>query len=135
MLSFYWYSSMKKKIEKDSVNFWHRKVTLKVRIVLFCDHQSYNNRKTKHIFMAIFLVLWPYLSTTKLNCLQKINFGRTKVHMHICQVFQRFLTSTILYDSNLSNPSDFLTKSQLQKTIIEDIWISCRNILSSCMRI
>ena len=26
-----WYSSMKKKIEKDSDNFWHRKLTLKVR--------------------------------------------------------------------------------------------------------
>ena len=26
-----WYSSMKKKIEKDSDNFWHKKLTLKVR--------------------------------------------------------------------------------------------------------
>ena len=27
--------------------------------------------------MAIFIVLWPYLSTTKLRCLQKNNIGHT----------------------------------------------------------
>ena len=36
-------------------------------------------RKTKNIFMAIFIVLWPYLSTRKLRCLQKNNIGHTTI--------------------------------------------------------
>ena len=27
--------------------------------------------------MAVFVVLWPYLLTTKLSCLRKNNFGHT----------------------------------------------------------
>ena len=38
-------------------------------------------RKAKNIFMAIFIVLWPYLLTTKLRCLQKNNIGHTKEHI------------------------------------------------------
>ena len=30
--------------------------------------------------MAIFVVLWSYLLTTKLNCLQKNNFGHTNIY-------------------------------------------------------
>ena len=33
--------------------------------------------------MAFFVVLWSYLLTTKLSCLQKNNFGHTKLGMHI----------------------------------------------------
>ena len=29
--------------------------------------------------MAIFIVLWPYLLTTKLRCLQKSNIGHTNM--------------------------------------------------------
>ena len=37
-----WYSSMKKKIQKDSDDFWHRKLTLKVKFWRFLTarHQS-----------------------------------------------------------------------------------------------
>ena len=41
------------------------------------DLQFQNDRKAKNIFMAIFIVLWPYLLTTKLRCLQKNNIGHT----------------------------------------------------------
>ena len=34
--------------------------------------------------MAIFVVLWSYLLTTKLMCLQKNNFGHTKELPHVC---------------------------------------------------
>ena len=34
--------------------------------------------KGQKYFMAIFVVLWSYLLTTKLSCLQKNNFGDTK---------------------------------------------------------
>ena len=30
------------------------------------------------MFMAVFVVLWPYLLTTELRCLQKNNIGHTK---------------------------------------------------------
>ena len=33
--------------------------------------------KAKNILMAVFVVLWPYLLTTKLSYLQKNNFGHT----------------------------------------------------------
>ena len=33
--------------------------------------------------MAIFIVLWPYLFTTKLRCLQKNNIGHTKGGVHL----------------------------------------------------
>ena len=32
--------------------------------------------------MAVFVVLWPYLLTTKLSCLQKNNFGHTVLGMY-----------------------------------------------------
>ena len=32
--------------------------------------------------MAIFIVLWPYLLTTKLRCLQKKNIGHTTAAAH-----------------------------------------------------
>ena len=67
-----------KKVEKDSVDFWHRKMTLKVRILLFLTFNSKTTEWPKIFFMAIFIVLWPYLLTTKLRCLQKNNFGHTK---------------------------------------------------------
>ena len=38
-----WYSSMKTKIEKDSDNFWHRKLTLKVKFWHFLIARHYSN--------------------------------------------------------------------------------------------
>ena len=39
------------------------------------------DQKAKNIFMALFIVFWPYLLITKLRCLQKNNFGHTKVEL------------------------------------------------------
>ena len=39
------------------------------------DLQFSNDRKAKNILKAVFVVLWPYLLTTKLDCLQKNTFG------------------------------------------------------------
>ena len=33
--------------------------------------------------MIVFIVLWPYLLTTKLRCLQRKNIGHTIKNMHI----------------------------------------------------
>ena len=38
-----WYSSMKKKIEKDSDDFWHKKLTLKVKFWHFFTPPHYTN--------------------------------------------------------------------------------------------
>ena len=46
------YSSMKKN-QKDSANFWHRKMTLKVRIVLFSTFNSITTERPK-IFVLPF---------------------------------------------------------------------------------
>ena len=37
--------------------------------------------------MAIFIVLWAYLLTTKLRCLQKNNIGHTKVNLTLKKLF------------------------------------------------
>ena len=42
-----------KKIEKDSVDFWHRKMTLKVRILLFSTFNSKTTERTK-------IFLWSF---------------------------------------------------------------------------
>ena len=68
-----------KKNQIDSANFWQRKMTLKVRIVLFLTLNSENDWKTKKVFLAIFIVLWSCLFTTKLGCLQKDKFDHTIV--------------------------------------------------------
>ena len=81
------YSSLKKN-KKDLVNFWHRKMTLKVRIVLVLTF-SFNSKMTeiqKNVFMAVFVVLWPYLLTTKLSFLKKNNFGHT-MHGLLIHIF------------------------------------------------
>ena len=44
----------------------------------FSRIRSIFDRKAKSIFMAVFIVLWPYLPTTKLRCLQKNKIGHTK---------------------------------------------------------
>ena len=52
--------------------------------MLFVTKRGPNFQQAKNIFMVIFVVLWPYLLTTKLSCLQKNNFGHTKAH--VCQL-------------------------------------------------
>ena len=62
------------KVEKDSVDFWHRKMTLNFAVF---DLGFWSNQKAKNIFMAVFIVLWSYLLTTKLRCLQNNNTEHT----------------------------------------------------------
>ena len=52
MVSFFVFFN-EKKIEKDSVDFWHRKMTLKVRIVLFSTFNSKTTERPK-------IFLWPF---------------------------------------------------------------------------
>ncbi len=62
-----------KKIEKDSVDFSHEGMTLKVRVELFSTFDSKTTERSQ-IFLRPYLAL---LLTTKLSCLQKNNFGPT----------------------------------------------------------
>ena len=59
-------------------NFWYCYILItsifNVVVVLKED-----NWKAKNIFMAIFVVVWPYLLTTKLRCSQKNNIGHTNL--------------------------------------------------------
>ena len=52
-----WYSSMKKKIEKDSDNFWYRKLTLKVRILPFLTTFVQLSARLKNFLWGWLLVL------------------------------------------------------------------------------
>ena len=45
--------------------------------MLFSTFDSKSTKRPKIFCMAIFIVLWPYLLTTKLRCLQKNNIGHT----------------------------------------------------------
>ena len=50
--------------------------------------------------MSVFIVLWPYLLTTKLRCLQKNNIGHTKqgiINMFTDASFQYCTHETINY--------------------------------------
>ena len=71
-----WYSSMKKEIEKDSDDFWRRKLTLKVEFWHFLTPPHYTNSQNSIIsfgyvdFKAkIFPILYPPLenSTTRIT--------------------------------------------------------------------
>ena len=59
------------KNQKDSVNFWHRKMTLKVRIV----------KSQKYFYGCFHSFHRSCLFTSKLSCLQKNNFGHTKLQV------------------------------------------------------
>ena len=54
--------------------------TLKVGPIF--DLEFWNDRKTKNIFMVIFIVLRSCLFTTKLSCLQKITLGTLLLVAH-----------------------------------------------------
>ena len=69
MLFFFLYSSMKKN-EKDSVDFWHRKM-LKVRILLFSTFNSKTTERPK-IFSWYFLACFVYLSTIKRQFISRV---------------------------------------------------------------
>ena len=45
-----------------------------------------DNRAASNIYMAVFILLWPYLSTTKLRCFQKNNIEQT-----LLQIYSTFL--------------------------------------------
>ena len=67
------YSVMKKTVEKDSVKFWHRKVTLNVRILLFWTFNSKTTKRPK-IFHGCFHSSLALLMLTKVRCLQINSF-------------------------------------------------------------
>ena len=47
---------MKKEIEKESVDFWHREMNESQNFAVF-DLEFWNDRKAKNIFMDVFIVL------------------------------------------------------------------------------
>ena len=57
-----------------------------------------NDGNAKNIFMVIFIVLWPYLLTTKLRCLQKNNIGHTRSRVILCPYVILFVKITQNYD-------------------------------------
>ena len=94
-LNFFFIKTYIKK--KNNFCYCHILITLIFNVVVFLKEspifnlQFWNDRKAKNIFMDVFVVLWPYLFTTKLSCLKKNNFGHTKVcnwkkvrHAHCC---------------------------------------------------
>ena len=56
MVSFFVFYNEKKN-QKDSANFWHRKITLKVRILLFLTFNSKTTKRPK-IFYGCFHSFW-----------------------------------------------------------------------------
>ena len=56
-------------------------------------------RKGEKYFEAVFIVLWPYLLTTKIRCLQKNNFGHTMHSTYSFSVFVVFLVVFLHMDS------------------------------------
>ena len=48
----------------------------------------------KNIFMAVFIVLWPYLLTSKLRYLQKINIGHTRHTVSFRKLELKFIIQT-----------------------------------------
>ena len=64
------YFSMKKKL---------RRIPLNLRFLLFSTFDSKTTERPKIFLWPFFLVLWPYLLTTKLRCLQKNNIGHTNL--------------------------------------------------------
>ena len=76
-----WYSLMKKKIQKDSDNFWHRKLTLKIKFWHFLKNRHYSKFKNSinsfefvDFWAKTFLFLYPWLenSTTSTAITQTV---------------------------------------------------------------
>ena len=82
--------------------------------------------------MAVFIVLWPYLSTTKLRCLKKNNIGHTNT-----QTYGFVLTSTATYyihsaDFRPMAQDNHILFSQVFETVLKplpkyDVDIVCRD--------
>ena len=69
-----WYSSIKKKIEEDSDDFWHRKLTLKVKFWHFLTPSHYTNSQNLIIFFGyvdsiakIFPISYPPLENSTIR--------------------------------------------------------------------
>ena len=66
--------------------------------------------------MAIFIVIWPYLLTTKLRCLQKNNIGHTKKGTLILQekpqVIENGSKPSLIYLLNSYNQMNDATKKE-----------------------
>ena len=75
---FYFYILQWKKNQKDSADFWHRKMTLKTRIMLYWTFHSKSIQIPKKIFMVVFIDLWPYLFTNKFCSGKLFKWGHSK---------------------------------------------------------
>ena len=83
-----WYSSIKKKIEKDSDNFWHQKLTLKVKrlgdFALFDTSPLLQFSKFNNFLWVcwFFLILYPRFenSTTRIVILSKVYVSKDWWH-------------------------------------------------------
>ena len=47
--------------------------------------------KGQKYFIAVFIVLWPFLLTTKLSCLQKNQSGHTTIHQGIATICYHYM--------------------------------------------
>ena len=77
------------KLENFAITFW-KKPTFTSHLEAenpfgLVDLQFWNDWKAKNISMAVFVVFWPYLLTTKLSCLQKNNFEHTNTYVSYFQ--------------------------------------------------
>ena len=67
-----------KKNQKDSVDFWHRKITLKIRIALFLTFKTKKNHRPS-IFIHTKLELRPSLFLPELSYAQLFKWGQANV--------------------------------------------------------
>ena len=78
------------------VDFWRRKMTLRVRIVL---PSILKRTKRQKYYYGRFHSSWPYLLTTELSYLQKNNFGHTTCVVAIKYSMSSSMSSLVSLDS------------------------------------
>ena len=110
-----WYSSMKKKIQKDSDDFWHRKLTLKVKFWYFLTAPHYSNFQNLVISFEYSWFLAKNLS----------NFVSLpwKLHNRECHILQ---SHSYNWDSN-SAKGDFFRDFDLSFMVPESTAFSVSN--------
>ena len=77
--SFFIYFNEKKKLRRIR-SIFDIKIDFESQNYAVFDLQFKNNIRVKNIFMAIFVVLWPYLLTINLSCLAWAHYYRRTVH-------------------------------------------------------
>jgi len=155
-----WYSSMKKKIEKDSDNFWYRKLTLKVRNCLFLiawfragvDLTKYffmkkccfslnwapiwfascsKNLKCYLVFTSCYLTKFPFLRRNSKPSL-KIGSAKQSFFVFICR---RMDKKRLRDSSNIFFRSTYFADTQLIWYVFSKLLLqkSCNHKLSTCV--